>query len=127
MNELNGMVNTIRGVVEDKTCPTWCLNLENLAFIKGDKCICDPAKLTAASKNSSDAWKAIIPAIIAMVLMYVGGTSLMQALSSHSGRIRTELSLWERMPFIGGAAAGAHVAMDVQKDVADVAYTAKKF
>lgn len=110
--ELDTAVSGLRTTVRlTGVCPVYCLDTTSYSFLSGNGCICDTLVLKSAAEAASSAWHALIPGIIGMLLMYVGGSWVTHLLVAAYARTATEKDLWERMPATEGRPGGLPTVM----------------
>jgi hypothetical protein len=117
-NQLDTEVGKLRSAITDGVCPAYCLDLSAFSFLSGNRCVCDPNILNKASSSSNQAWRALVPSVIGMLLMYVGGSWVSHNLVAHYARTACEQDLSERMPHTEHRGT-PHVAMAVEDEQYD--------
>lgn len=110
-NAINGVTDAIETQILNPTgCPIYCIDLRGEKWWTDEKsgCVCNLDRIGAAIPHLRTAWENIIPAVLALVFMYIGASWLLLHGAAQWARTRTEAKLMGRIP--GAAAARAAAA-----------------
>lgn len=90
-------------------CPIYCIDLraENWWADADAGCVCNLDRMEAALPYTRKAWQSILPAIVALIFMYIGASWLLMHGAAQWARTRNEAKLMTRIPAAAAAAAAA--------------------